>query len=173
MTEGDRPPRRPFRHGTTYYHFANPPGEWQRIFCSMKSMGIDCVRVAEVCPGWEVARHSDLPVFHNSHSISGETYSHGMLDTALSVTRKAGVARSMRLECPSPWLAVRHLESSSERLAVVCNHGPATSLSLRGGQTVVVRRAWEALHFRPETASANLDTFEWALIAQPIHGDHA
>ncbi|MFW5839998.1 MAG: beta-galactosidase [Planctomycetota bacterium] len=44
----------PFVHGTTYYHYANPPAELSANFKKMKEMGLNAVRVAEVWPGWEV-----------------------------------------------------------------------------------------------------------------------
>ena len=43
-----------FAHGTTYYHFANPPEELAENFAKMVTMGLNTVRVAEVWPGWEV-----------------------------------------------------------------------------------------------------------------------
>jgi beta-galactosidase GanA len=43
-----------FVHGTTYYHFAHPPQTWDADFSSMRAMGLNAVRVAEIWPGWEV-----------------------------------------------------------------------------------------------------------------------
>jgi beta-galactosidase len=42
-----------FLHGTTYYHYANPSEELTDNFKKMRDMGLNCVRTAEIWPGWE------------------------------------------------------------------------------------------------------------------------
>ncbi len=45
--------------GTTYYSHANPSEELARNFRSIREMGIDSVRVAEIWPGWSVLEPSE------------------------------------------------------------------------------------------------------------------
>ncbi len=148
MISGDRPPRRPFRHGTTYYHFANPPEEWQRIFRSMRSMGIDCVRVAEIWPGWEVLEPAP------GRMDLGEL--DRFVDTA--VAEGLDVIMGLGIDNPPAWT----FEQWPDLRCV------------DGDGRVASRRVQAANHDHPGyRISANLDTHEWALVAQPRHGDHA
>ena len=83
-----------FIHGTTYYHFANPPEELPRNFQAMREMGLNAVRVAEIWPGWECLEPSP------------GTYDFALLDDYVAKARAAGLSVIMGLGINNPpfWL---------------------------------------------------------------------
>lgn len=68
-----------FIHGNTYYSHAHPSKELERNFVTMKDLGLNCVRVAEIWPSWSVLEPSE------------EEYNFSLLDDYVEKAYKNGI----------------------------------------------------------------------------------
>ncbi len=104
-------------------------------------------------------------------SSSGASSRQPDQQTAVSLlrtfARQAGAFPPMKLASESIHLSTRYLQSSSEMLAVVCNHGPRTRIELGNDVHAVARRSPDGVATDLEAGDLTLATFDWVVLATP------